>query len=116
MDFSWRARLAGYKVIYQPSAAVFHDKTLSPYGLWQPSAAEKYYSAEASLMMAHKWSRPERVRNLLKKFKVSDDPNLVKAAGVFRKRAQANRPCSPLDPEHKIGDFHSDNNFAKGTR
>ena len=28
VDFSWRARLAGYQVIHQPSARVFHDKRI----------------------------------------------------------------------------------------
>jgi GT2 family glycosyltransferase len=113
LDFSWRARLAGYKVIYQPSAAVFHDKTLSPAGRWEPSPAEKYYSAEASLMMAHKWSRPDRVKSLRKKFEVSGDPNLIKAAKVYSEKARTNRLCVPLDPQHKIGEFHPDNNYTK---
>lgn len=34
VDYSWRVRLLGYKVIFQPGAVVFHDKHLSNEGLW----------------------------------------------------------------------------------
>ena len=34
LDFSWRLRLAGYKIIYQPLAAVYHAKNLSAEGHW----------------------------------------------------------------------------------
>lgn len=56
-------RLAGYKVIYVPSAVAFHDKRVSANAEWQPTNAERYYSAEAALFMAYKWSNPERVEN-----------------------------------------------------
>src|SRR5690606_12759794 len=59
VDFSWRVRLAGYKVIHQSSAFVFHDKRLSHEGRWMSSPAEQYYSAEATLLLTYKWSRSD---------------------------------------------------------
>ena len=112
VDFSWRVRLAGFKVLFQPSAAVFHDKSLTPAGRWKPSKAEVYYSAEASLLLAHKWSRPERVTHLLKAFTNSAEPSLVKAANEFRRREQNKLLPDPIDKEHKVGEFTKDNFYA----
>jgi GT2 family glycosyltransferase len=86
VDYSWRVRLLGYKVIFQPGAVVFHDKRLSNEGLWQPSASERYYSAEAALFVAHKWSRPGLVKNVLEHFNKSGDENMLRAGSVFRER------------------------------
>jgi GT2 family glycosyltransferase len=105
VDFSWRVRLSGCKVVFVPSAGVFHDKRLSETGEWQASAAERYYSAEAALLLAHKWSRPDRVRKILEDFDNIPDENLRKAASVFREREAGDRLPTPLDPEHQVGQF-----------
>ena len=109
LDFSWRARLNGYKIIYQPSAMVFHAKRLTTSGRWTTTQAERYYSAEAALFMAHKWSYPERVKLLLRNFKQSDDENAQKAAAVFEKREAAGTLPQPIDKEHKVAKFIGDN-------
>jgi GT2 family glycosyltransferase len=105
VDFSWRVRLAGYKVIFQPTALVFHDKRLSPEGRWQPSAAERYYSAEAALLLAHKWSRPALVAKILADFDKSGDDDMLRAAAMFRERREQNRLPQPIDRDHKVGQF-----------
>lgn len=105
VDFSWRVRHAGFKVIFQPAAVAFHDKRLSTEGEWQPSSAEVYYSAEAALFMAHKWSRSDLVEKYLAFFEASDDPNMVRAARVYRERQASERLPTPVDPEHRIGQF-----------
>ena len=117
LDFSWRLRLAGYKIIYNPSFIAYHAKTLSVDGKWQPTSAEVYYSAEAALLMAHKWSNPERVRKLLKRFEMSGE-NEKKAAAAFRKREKDGTLPKPIDREHKvalfIGDYYSEHRFFLG--
>ena len=45
VDFSWRVRLKGLRIIFQPAAVAFHDKRLSQEAQWVSSAAERYYSA-----------------------------------------------------------------------
>lgn len=112
LDFSWRVRLAGYKVIFQPAAAVFHDKRLSIEGKWMPSAAEVYYSAEAALFLAHKWSRPDLVERHLKSFWRSNDKDLTKAYDAFMNRRESGTLPTPLDPDNKIAQF-VDGNYAK---
>lgn len=105
VDFSWQVRLAGYRVVFQPAAIAFHDKRLSRTGAWQPSSAERYYSAEASLFMAHKWSRPDLVKKYLQCFSESGDENMAKAAQVFTQRQKEGRLPRPLDAEQRIGQF-----------
>lgn len=115
VDFSWRARLAGYKLVYQPSAAVFHDKRLGPRGRWMPASSEKYYSAEAALFMAHKYSRPDVVKRLLASFEQSDIDHLSKAADTFKKRREKNTLPQPIDKGGKVskflGDFYTEHRF-----
>jgi GT2 family glycosyltransferase len=109
VDFSWRIRLLGLKVIYQPSAVAFHDKRLSDKGQWQAGPAEMYYSAEAALMMAWKWSRPELVELYLASFANSDQDHLRRAAAEFERRRQTGALPKPLDPAHKVAQFVGNN-------
>lgn len=60
VDFSWRVRLAGQKVVYAPSACAFHDKRIGRKGVWVAGAAERFYSAQAALFLSYKYSRPDR--------------------------------------------------------
>lgn len=106
LDFSWRVRLAGYKVIYVPSAPVFHSKHLNPDASWKPTAAEVYYSAEAALIMAHKWSNPKRVKELLKTFGSLPEGCVErKAIAEYQKRKTAGELPSPIDPTHEVAEF-----------
>src|SRR5580700_2384616 len=46
VDFSWRTRLAGFRVVLQPTARIFHDKRLTLGATMETGEAEMYYSAE----------------------------------------------------------------------
>lgn len=109
VDISWRVRLLGKKIYYCPDAVVFHAKTLSPTGSWQPTKAEIYYSAEAGLLMAYKWSNNERVKKLLRIFSNSGDEILRKAAEHFCQLKKSGQLCTQLDKNHKIARFVGDN-------
>lgn len=105
VDFSWRVRLGGYKVIMQASAVVFHDKRISDVGGWQPTNSERYYSAEAAMILAHKWSREDLADLILEQFKHSGDDHQKKAAVEFERR-RTNLSLAPQhDPDHKIAQF-----------
>lgn len=105
VDFSWRIRLKGYKLIYCPRAVAYHAKRLSTGGAWEPTQAERYYSAEAALLMAYKWSQPELLMRLLWDFKGSNDENLMKAEAEFRRRQKEKKLPKQLDKEHKVAEF-----------
>jgi GT2 family glycosyltransferase len=105
VDFSWRVRLAGHTVIFQPAAVVFHDKRLSDEGNWQPSEAERYYSAEAALLLAHKWSRADIVNGILSQYASHGDEYTRRAKAVFEQRRREGRLPTPIDADHEIGQF-----------
>lgn len=105
VDFSWRVRLAGKKVIYRPSAVAFHDKRLGAKGKWIVGAAEKYYSAEAALMLAYKYSREDVLVDVLKYFRTTNDEALLAAAKEFETRRVTGKLPMQIDSDHKVAIF-----------
>lgn len=116
VDLSWRIRLTGKKIYYRPDAVVYHAKTLSATGAWQPTGAEVYYSAEAAILMAYKWSNNERWKELYRIFSTSGDETLRKAARHFKELKDSNRLPEQLDPTHKVarfvGNAYTDHRFT----
>ncbi len=107
LDFSWRIRLEGYKLIYQPKAVCFHAKRLSKQGKWEPTEAEKYYSTESAIFIAYKWSNNERTAYLLDMFSKGSETQR-KAAAEFEKRRAEGRLPQQIDQDHKIAKFSGD--------
>jgi GT2 family glycosyltransferase len=105
VDFSWRVRLAGLKVIFNASAVVFHDKRLSDSGAWMPSGSEHYYSAEAAMLLAHKWSRSDLADAIQEWMANHGDDSQKKAAAEYSRRKLEGKLVPSLDPSHKIGKF-----------
>ncbi|MFM0349763.1 glycosyltransferase family 2 protein [Paraburkholderia sp. RL17-347-BIC-D] len=105
VDFSWMVRNAGYRVIFQPAAFVFHDKRLADDGGWPTSAAERYYSAEAAMILAYKWSRKDLAESICAYFKSNGADHERKAALEYERRRDAGLLPAQLDPKHKIGYF-----------
>lgn len=109
LDFSWRLRLEGYRIVYNPNAIIYHSKTLSNSGEWKPTPAEIYYSAEAAILMAYKYSNQERVDKLLKQFETVGGKDEKKAAEAFKKRREEGKLPKQIDKEHKVAKFIGDN-------
>jgi len=105
LDFSWRMRLLGYKILYQPIAPAYHAKHLSGSGAWQPTSAEIFYSADANIMMAYKYSNDQLLDRLIKQYSGSGMEEQVKAVESFNKRKAENKLVPRLDPEHRIAKF-----------
>ncbi len=116
VDFSWLVRMTGRKIYYCPDAVAFHAKRLSTGGIWQTTSAERYYSAEAALLMAYKWSNDKRVNKLVKVFQMSGDENLQKAAKQFLTRKRQHDLPEQLDRQHRVatfcGDYYTDHRYA----
>lgn len=104
VDYSWRLRLAGYRAIYEPAARVFHDKRLTITADWPASAAEIYYSAEAAILLAHKYSRPDLVASLIAGYR-KEGGAVVKAVREYEDRAKGGRLPIPIDGDHKVAHF-----------
>jgi len=112
VDYSWRIRLSGLRVVYQPAAAVFHDKRLLVSGDWPASAAEIYYSAEAALMLAHKYSRRDVLSGLEARFERDPGEAVQKALSTFKARRSAGTLPAPIDPDHRVAQFVNGNYSA----
>lgn len=105
VDLSWRIRLTGKKLYYSPESIVYHAKTLRQDGAWNPTEAECYYSAEAAILMAYKWSNDELAEKLYNDYSNSDNPYFKKAAAKFKELSDNNSLPQKLDPDHKVARF-----------
>jgi hypothetical protein len=84
---------------------VFHDKRLDAAGQILAGEAEVYYSAEAALMMAWKWSTPDAVAQVRTRLLDSGIEPHLRAVQVFDDRHVAGRLPPPLDPERRVAEF-----------
>ncbi|MDF1604306.1 glycosyltransferase family 2 protein [Nocardioides sp. YIM 152315] len=109
VDLSWRLREAGHRVVHQPAAVVFHDKQLTAGGEWMPTEAELYYSAEAALLLAHKWSRDDILDDVMRQLESSPQEIHGQAVAAFRERRDTGTLAARHDPEHRVGQFVAGN-------
>ncbi|MGO9456415.1 MAG: glycosyltransferase family 2 protein [Acidimicrobiales bacterium] len=105
VDFSWRTRLAGYRVVYCPSAGIYHDKRLDLAGQIEVGEAEVYYSAEASLMMAWKYSRTDLVEEWARGLLNTGSPYHQRAVETFRQRERSGTLPRQLDADGDVSQF-----------
>ena len=108
VDISWRVRLTGRKIYYRPDCSVYHAKRLSATGNWVPTEAELYYSKEAALLMAYKWSNKKRFHKLYNLFAQGDEYGKRVIARFEQMKADNTLP-EQLDPEGKVAKFVGDN-------
>lgn len=109
VDYSWRLRLAGYRVVYEPAARLFHDKRLTQTGDWPASAAEVYYSAEAALLLAYKYSRPDLVAKILAGYRADSNEAVARAVTEFERRVADGSLPTPIDERHSVAEFVNGN-------
>ena len=105
VDFSWRVRLAGKKVVYVPTACAYHDKRLGAGGQWTTGAAERFYSAEAALFLSYKYSREDLTKRWLADFEATGEAHFLKAAASFKAREAAGTLPAQIDPDGKVAMF-----------
>jgi GT2 family glycosyltransferase len=109
VDYSWRVRLANFTVLHVPSACVAHDKRLDTTGVYRAGETERYYAAEAAILLAYKYSQPARVRSLVRRFRAEGAAPVVKAVEEYESRRAASTLPTPLDRDHRVGRFVGDN-------
>lgn len=105
VDYSWRVRDAGWRVVYCPDARVFHDKRVDDGGGVAASSTEHYYSAEAGLLLRWKWSRDDLLEQQIRRFSISPSEAHRRALEEFRHRRDAGRLPARFDPEHRTAQF-----------
>ena len=104
VDFSWRARLAGWRVRHAPRAPVFHDKRLTAGGTVAPSEVEEEHGARAALLLAVKYSRPDVAERY---FAILESGTPAQRRGAASVRALLAHGALPtlLDPDHRVAEF-----------
>ena len=107
VDLSWRIKAAGYQLIYQPHAMVYHAKELSSDAGWMPGYAEQFYSAEASLLMAYKWCNEERLHKLIMTYRHGSEVERD-ALRSYQKRKKEGRIPERIHVSRKIATFTGD--------
>ena len=90
VDLSWRIRLTGKKLIYQPKAPVFHSKHLSVSGTWDPTPTEVRCSVESALLMAYKWDNPALLKKLLSTYKRDQNEYVQQGLRDFKQKQEKN--------------------------
>jgi cellulose synthase/poly-beta-1,6-N-acetylglucosamine synthase-like glycosyltransferase len=72
VDFSWRLRLAGFRIVHAPDAAVFHDKRMDAHGVIVPTAAEDHQALLGRLTLARRYGRADVVAQILDSVRDTD--------------------------------------------
>ena len=105
VDYSWRTRLAGYKVVHTPSARAFHDKRITLTGDIVAGSAEHYFSAEAAVLLAYKYSQNRLTKKLLKAFQRDGSEVSLRVVAEFDRRKASGVLPQQLDPQHRVAYF-----------
>ncbi len=108
VDFSWRLRLAGWKVAHAPLAAVFHDKRLGTDGRPAASDFEHGSGLLSRLFLAHRYGRPDIVEATLAWAGDSEiESHRSALAEYHRRRATGDVPES-LPDAARVADLDND--------
>jgi len=105
VDLSWRLRLAGWRVVHEPRALVFHDKRIDPDGGVIPTPTQTKMSAMAGLVMARRWDQPEVLHHLLQFFEAQSDGPYREVYEAWRQQEAAGRLPAPLANAHRVARF-----------
>jgi GT2 family glycosyltransferase len=109
VDYSWRVRLAGFRVVFVPQARAFHDKRLLVEGGIVAGEAERYYSAEAAVLLAYKYSRHRLVKKLLAQFTRDGSDISLRVLEEFSRRQKNSELPTQLDRARKVSYFKRGN-------
>ena len=105
VDFSWRTRLAGWRVVHRPTARIFHDKRLDERAVILVSEREREQSALASVLLPWRYSRQDLALERLEQLEAAGDEISRTVAKELRARVHAGTMPEPIDPDHRVGEF-----------
>lgn len=105
VDFSWRVRLAGHRVVVAPNAVVFHDKRPRAGVKWVASDIEVYHSTLGRLMLATRYGRPDIVDDTIRSVNRHAVPAQLDAAAEFRRRESERSLPAPEPDAARVAQF-----------
>ncbi|MPY92975.1 MAG: glycosyltransferase family 2 protein [Acidimicrobiia bacterium] len=111
VDISWRARLAGWRVVHAPLALVFHDKRLGPDGRVVAAGTERYYSPYAGMLLARRWGRGDIADQVLAHLEATAAADEVasRALGDWRAREAEGLLPEPIPGAEAAAEFVAGN-------
>lgn len=105
VDLSWRVRNKGLKLLYCPTAPVFHAKRLGKNGRWNAAKTEVQYSALSQMLMAYKWGDEKKADYLCRQFKESPEKLHKRAAAIYEeKKEKGELPAQILEKNFTVND------------
>ena len=105
VDFSWRVRAAGYRVVVAPAATVFHDKRPRLDGQWPAPDVERYHAALGRLMLATRWDREDILEETVDTIEAGGVEPERAALEEFRSRRDAGRVPQPNPHAAQVAEF-----------
>lgn len=111
VDFSWRLRLAGLRVVHVPRAVVFHDKRIDIEARMAPTALETYSGSLARLMLCDRYGRPDVKDETIRWIEAHGSADHRKALGEYRELARRGRTPERLPDAAAVAEF-TDGEYA----
>jgi hypothetical protein len=105
VDFSWRVRLAGLRVVHVPAAVVFHAKQIGSGGHIATSALEVYEGTLARLLLGVKYDRPDIVDQTVTWIERHGNEDQADALAQFRRRASEGALPAVVDGAARAAQF-----------
>lgn len=105
VDFSWRVRLAGFRVVHVPRAVVFHDKRIELSGGPVPAPTELYHGTLGRLMLATRYGRPDLVEETIERISRSGEPAQREALADFTARRDERRLPGSIEGADRVAQF-----------
>ncbi|MBX7158667.1 MAG: glycosyltransferase family 2 protein [Acidimicrobiia bacterium] len=111
VDFSWRLRLSGLRVLHVPRAVVFHDKRVDSEGRMAPTAMETYSGALARLMLCDRYGRTDVKDETVTWIEHHGSDDHRKALAEYRRLAAEGGTPDPVDDASTVAEF-TDGEYA----
>lgn len=108
VDFSWRARLAGWRVVHRPTARVFHDKRLSDDGVIMAGEGELEHSARVRVLLPWRYGRRDLALAALEALEGAPDELSQRVGAELRARIDAGDMPEAIDHDHVVAQFVND--------
>ncbi len=105
VDFSWRVRLAGFRVVHTPSAVVFRDKWIDPAGAVLSTVTEGDQALLERLTLAHRYGRPDVVRQILESVADAELPCWRRVVEEWQRRTVEGSLPEPLSDAAAVAEF-----------
>ena len=99
-------------MVFQPAAVVFHDKRLSARRRVAADVRGAFFSAQAALLLAHKWSRDDVVARVTADLRVPRSPSSStrsRSSAAVRRRSTL---VPQRDHEHTVAEFRENGYYT----